>query len=47
MGPPLKSHKKLERIEPELKELMKEGLDELRVFFTFVHHRITPLAARL
>ena len=45
MGP-VGRQNKLEIIETELQRLVRHGLDGLRVFHTFFHHRVTPLAER-
>ena len=36
----------MEIIEVELQKLVKRGLDGVRVFHTFFHHRVAPLAER-
>ena len=37
---------KLEVIEAKLQKLVQHGLDGLRLFHTFFHHRVAPLAER-
>ena len=43
---PSSQQNKLEVIEVELQKLVQHGVDGLRVFHTFFHHRVTPLAER-
>ena len=38
---------KLGIIEAELQKLLQHGLNGLRVFHTFFHHRVTPLSERM
>ena len=43
---PSSRQNKLEIIRAELQKLVQHGLDGLRVFHTFFHHRVAPLAER-
>ena len=43
---PIGRQNKLEVIETELQRLVQHGLNGLRVFYTFFHHRVAPLAER-
>ena len=45
-GPASRQNKKLEIIGAELQKLMRHGLDRVRVFHTFFHHRVAPLEER-
>ena len=36
----------MEIIRVELQQLVQRGLDRVRVFHSFVHRRVTPLAER-
>ena len=44
---PSSQQNKLEIIGMELQMLLQHDLDKVRVFHTFFHHRVTPLAERM
>ena len=46
MWDPSSHQNKLEIIGVELQKLLHHGLDGVRVFHTFFHHRVAPLAER-
>ena len=43
---PSSRQNKLEVIKAELQKLVQHGVDGLRVFHTFFHHQVAPLAKR-